>query len=49
MNQRKWFFFFAAAVIVGAALFKQGVPAAPILIGIGAVAILNFRRQVRGA
>lgn len=49
MTNRHWFFFFAAAVVVGAALFKQGVPAAPILIGIGAVALLNLRRQVRGA
>lgn len=43
----KHYFFLLAAFVVGAALWKAGVPLLPITLGIGLVGLKNLRETGR--
>jgi hypothetical protein len=42
---RKWTYFLPAAFFGGWALVSNGVPLGPVLIGIGAAAVVTFWKQ----
>jgi hypothetical protein len=41
----KWTYFFAAAIFAGYFLLRGGVPPAAVGIGLGAAALLTWRRS----
>ena len=41
----KWTYFIGASILSVGLLFKAGAPLVPVVIGVAAVAFLNWRKQ----